>query len=98
VLGVLTALDRRLPERAVIALAALVGLLHGWLNGAGIAAAGRESLALVGIGTAIFVVVALGAALVVSLRRSWQRIAVRVAGSWVAAIGLLLLGWALRAR
>jgi len=96
VLGALTALDRRLPERAVIALAALVGLLHGWLNGAGIAAAGREALALVGIGTAIFVVVALGAALVVSLRRSWQRIAVRVAGSWVAAIGLLLLGWALR--
>ena len=98
VLGALTALDRRLPERAVIALAALVGLLHGWLNGAGIATAGRESLALVGIGTAIFVIVALGAALVVSLRRSWQRIAVRVAGSWVAAIGLLLLGWALRAR
>jgi urease accessory protein len=40
--------------------------------------------------------VALGAALVVALRSGWQRIAVRVAGSWVAAIGLLLLGWAIR--
>jgi hydrogenase/urease accessory protein HupE len=96
VLGALIALDRQLPERAAIALAALVGLLHGWLNGAGIAVAGRESLALVGIGAAVFVIVALGATLVVSLHRAWQRVVVRVAGSWIAAIGLLLLGWALR--
>jgi hydrogenase/urease accessory protein HupE len=98
VLGLLTALDRRLSEGAVTGLATVLGLLHGWLNGAGIAAAGRESLALVGIGAAVFVVVALGAALVVSLRAGWQRIVVRVAGSWVAAIGLLLLGWAVRTR
>lgn len=96
VLGALIALDRRLPEGTVPVLAVGLGLLHGWLNGAGIAAAGRESMALVGIGVAVFVIVALGAALVVSLGRPWQRIAVRVAGSWVAAIGLLLLGWALR--
>jgi hypothetical protein len=30
-----------------------------------------------------------------SLRIVWMRIAVRVAGSWVAAIGLLMLGWSL---
>jgi urease accessory protein len=96
VLGVLTAADRRLSPGAVTGLATALGLLHGWLNGAGIAEAGREPLALAGIGTAVFVVVALGAALVVALRSGWQRIAVRVAGSWVAAIGLLLLGWAIR--
>ncbi len=28
---------------------------------------------------------------------AWRRIAIRVAGSWVAASGLLLLGWTLRA-
>ena len=28
----------------------------------------------------------------VSLRFAWTRMAVRVAGSWVAAIGLLMLG------
>jgi hypothetical protein len=32
----------------------------------------------------------------VALRAPWTRIAVRVAGSWIAAIGLLLAGWALR--
>ncbi|MGH7675314.1 MAG: HupE/UreJ family protein [Gemmatimonadales bacterium] len=96
VLGVLAASDRHLSTGTVTGLATALGLLHGWLNGAGIAAAGRESLALVGIGAAVLVVVALAAALVVSLRAGWQRIVVRVAGSWVAAIGLLLLGWEVR--
>jgi hydrogenase/urease accessory protein HupE len=95
-LGGLTAADRRLSAGAVSALSAALGLLHGWLNGAGIAEAGRESLGLVGIVGAVFVVVALLAAFVVWLRPPWTRIAVRVAGSWIAAIGLLLLGWGLR--
>ncbi len=97
VLGGLTAADRRLPATAVTALAAVLGLLHGWLNGAGIAEAGREALGIVGIVGAVFVVVALLAAFVVWLRPPWTRIAVRVAGSWIAASGLLFLGWALRA-
>ena len=95
-LGGLTAADRRLSASAVTALSAALGLLHGWLNGAGIAEAGREALGLVGIVSAVFVVVALLAAFVVWLRPPWTRIAVRVAGSWIAAIGLLLLGWGLR--
>ncbi|HSR16409.1 MAG TPA: HupE/UreJ family protein, partial [Gemmatimonadales bacterium] len=85
VLGVLTAVDRRLAPGAVAGVATILGMLHDWLNGAGIAGAGREPLALAGIGAAVFVLVALGAALAVSLRSGWQRIVVRVAGSWVAA-------------
>lgn len=96
VLGGLTAADRRLSPTAVTALAGALGLLHGWLNGAGIAEAGREALGLVGIVSAVFVVVALVAAFVVWLRPPWTRIAVRVAGSWIVAIGILLLGWGLR--
>jgi len=95
-LGGLTAADRRLPTSAMAALASALGLLHGWLNGAGIARTGREALGLAGIASAIFVVVALVAALVIGLRPPWARIAVRVAGSWITAIGLLLLGWSLR--
>jgi hypothetical protein len=30
------------------------------------------------------------------MRVRWVRVAVRVAGSWIAAIGLLMLGWAMR--
>lgn len=95
-LGGLTALDRRLSSRVIAALAMALGISHGWLNGAGIAQAQREALGLTGIAASVFVVVALMAALVVSLRAPWTRIAIRVAGSWIAAIGLLLLGWSLR--
>jgi urease accessory protein len=95
-LGALTAASARLGPPLVIVLAIALGLMHGWLNGAAIAAAGREASGLVGIAGTIFVVVALAAALVVSLRRPWIRIAVQVAGSWIAAVGLLVLGWNLR--
>ena len=96
VLGVLTAADRRLSPAIVSGLAIAVGLLHGWVNGAGIAGAGRDALGLAGIVAAVFVLVALAAAFAASVRVPWVRIAVRVVGSWVAAIGLLMLGWALR--
>ena len=96
--GLLVAADARLPALVTLPLAALVGLLHGLENGNAMPPPnGAAVLALSGIATAIFVVCALGAALVVSVRVAWMRIAVRVAGSWIAAIGLLLVGWSLRA-
>ncbi len=95
-LGVLTAASAQLRPALVVLLAVALGLIHGWLNGAAIVAAGREASGLIGIAGTIFVVVALGSAVVVSLRKPWTRIAVRVAGSWIAAVGLLVLGWSLR--
>jgi hydrogenase/urease accessory protein HupE len=95
-LGVLTAMDRRLSPGVVTALALVVGLVHGWLNGASLSAGPREILGLFGIVGAVFVVVAIVAGTVVSLRWEAARIVVRVAGSWVAAVGLLMVGWALR--
>lgn len=95
-LGVLTAASAQLRPALVVFLAVALGLTHGWLNGAAIATAGREASGLIGIAGTIFVVVALGSAVVVSLRKPWTRIAVRVAGSWIAAVGLLVLGWSLR--
>jgi len=69
-----------------------VGLLHGFLNGTAMAQAGGGTVALLGIATAVFVIVALVAGFAVSLHATWARVAVRVAGSWIAAIGLLMLG------
>ncbi len=96
VLGGLTAADWRLSPAVVTGVAVVVGMCHGWSNGAGIAESQRELLGLAGIASVVFVLVALASAVVVSLRAAWTRIAVRVAGSWVAAIGLLMLGWSLR--
>ena len=53
--------------------------------------------ALVGLCVVLFVWTALIVAFVVQLRQPWTRVAVRVFGSWIAASGLLMLGWALRA-
>ena len=96
-LGGLVAADARLRPEWVTALALVVGFLHGYLNGAAMSQAKLGALGLVGIVSTLFVVVALAAALVVALRTPWARIAVRVAGSWIVAIGLLLLGWSFRA-
>ena len=45
---------------------------------------------------AVFTFVALAASFVVPLRAAWARVVVRVVGSWIAAIGLLLIGWGMR--
>ncbi len=93
VCGGLVAGDVALPAHWVPRLAVVLGLLHGSMNGQAMAHGRMPLLGLVGVAAALFVLVALAAALVVSLRRPWTRIAVRVAGSWIVATGLLLLGW-----
>jgi urease accessory protein len=93
--GALVAADLRIKPGAVAALAVILGFIHGWRNGAVMQLADSGALELVGMISVLFVVVALVAAFVVSLKRPWTRIAVRVAGSWIAATGLLLLGWSL---
>jgi urease accessory protein len=95
-LGALVAADRQLPLLVVIGGAVLLGLTHGILNGAGLGPAPSGALGMAGIASALFVVVALLAGPVVALRAAWARVVVRVAGSWIAAIGLLMLGWTVR--
>lgn len=98
VLGGLLAAEAKLSLRLITALSALLALYHGYLNGAGMGLPGTPTAAaaLLGLVFAVFVLVALAAAFVVRLRAQWARIAVRVAGSWIAASGLLMLGWAIR--
>ena len=97
-LGGLLAADANLSLRSTTALAVALGLSHGYANGSGMGANGSSAVVLLGLVSAVFAVVAIAAAFAVPLRAAWARIAVRVAGSWVAASGLLLLGWAARSR
>ncbi|WP_051978835.1 HupE/UreJ family protein [Edaphobacter aggregans] len=97
-LGGLLAADARVSLRMTTALAALLGIYHGYLNGIGMGQFDTAAVALLGMMFAVFVLIALSAAFVVRLRGQWARIAVRVAGSWIAASGLLMLGWAVRTR
>jgi hydrogenase/urease accessory protein HupE len=95
-LGGLVVADARLSLRSMTLLAAALGLVHGTLNGTGMGLSAAAVVALLGLTATVFVVVVLVAALCVALRSPWARVAVRVGGSWIAASGLLLLGWTLR--
>ena len=94
--GGLVVADAKLSLRSLTALAALLGLVHGYLNGTGMGFSAQAIVAALGLAAAVFVLVVLVAALVVGLRAHWARIAVRVGGSWIAASGVLMLGWSLR--
>jgi urease accessory protein len=96
-LGALLAADAKLSLRVTTALAAVLGVYHGYLNGTGMGQPGTGAVALLGLIFTIFALIALAAAFVVRLRAEWARIGVRVAGSWIAASGLLMFGWAARA-
>jgi hydrogenase/urease accessory protein HupE len=94
--GLLVALDPKVPTPLPAWLAAVLGLLHGFLNGRAMVMSDTSSLAAVGIAAALATVSLLLAAVVVSLRLPWQKIVARVIGSWAAAIGLLALAWKLK--
>ncbi len=95
--GILIAADLRLPDNAFTVLAIAVGIMHGFFNGIALKA-GPGGLGLLGIMSALFVLVAIVSAFVVSLKPPWTRIAVRVVGSWVAAMGMLMIGWFFRGQ
>lgn len=95
-LGGLIASNAKLSVPLTAALAAMLGFFHGYLNGSGINRFNDGAYSLLGLALAAFVVVALFTSFVIPLRQQWALIVVRVAGSWIAASGLLMLGWALR--
>lgn len=92
--GGLVALARPLPQAVFHAMAVVFGLTHGYTNGEGMAEGGKAYLFVPGVALAALVVTAYG--LITTdwlLRRkaAWIPIAVRVAGSWIAAVGILVL-------
>jgi len=95
-LGGLVVADAKLSLRSMTTLTVLLGLVHGYLNGTGMGQSGFAVVAVVGLASRVFVLIALAAAFVIQLRAHWAQIAVRVAGSWIAASGLLMLGWSFR--
>jgi hydrogenase/urease accessory protein HupE len=94
-LGGLIAANAKISPTLTTLLATLLGCIHGFLNGSGITRFNDGAYSLFGLAFTVFVLVALFTSFVIPLRRQWTLIVVRVAGSWIAASGLLMLGWAL---
>ena len=94
VLGALVAGAWRLPLPVLIALAALFGLSHGYENGMAVTPDVAAHLFVPGLALIGFVAAAVVSATTLALtaRAEWLRIAVRVAGSWIAAVGILMIG------
>ena len=91
VIGGLVALSKGLPGWLLVVTAGVFGLTHGIANGAVL---GPDTLAfnfVSGVVSAGIIIVSLGAGVVLSLGRPWTKIAVRVAGSWIAAIGIMTM-------
>ena len=95
-LGGLVLTDARVPPWLMLFLTIVLGAIHGWFNGSGMGGSVTGVVALLGVAATVFVCCALVAAPVSHISVNWQRIAVRVLGSWIAAAGLLLAGWSFR--
>lgn len=94
--GALVAFNSKLSAGAVVMLSAIAGLLHGYVTGATLTPGGAGALGVAGSVTAVFCLFAILAAQVTTIGAPWGRIALRVAGSWLSAAGLLMLGWLAR--
>lgn len=95
-LGVGAAGNTRMGPGPVGVIALLLGLARGLLAGADSAAAGVGWKNLLGFTSSTLVLATLALAGMVWLSARPARIGVRVAASWIAALGLLLIGWQFR--
>jgi len=93
IVGLLAAAAWRLPAIVLGLLAFFFGVTHGYENGLAVTGDMQRLHFVLGVATAGLIVLALIAAGGVALvaRHDWTRIAVRAAGSWVAAVGLITL-------
>ena len=95
-IGGLVAADAPLSSWAVAAVAAVLGASHGYVDGSSLPSDSSGFLMVLGMSAAVFVSYAIVAASLLPLQSRLAHIAMRVSGSWIAASGLLLLGWTLR--
>lgn len=93
-LGGLVAAAWPVPSAVFYGLVIVFGISHGFANGEAISGSIKAYLFIPGIGLAGLAILAYGTLMVGFLLRRearWLHIAVRVAGSWIAAIGVLVL-------
>jgi urease accessory protein len=94
VLGALVATAWVLPLWVFYVMAGLFGTTHGIANGTAVTPDIKPYLFIPGVAAAGLLVCAYAMMAVDKLLRKnvgWMKIAVRVAGSWIAAIGILVL-------
>jgi len=92
-LGPVLRLGELLDGRLLVTAATGLPLLFGLVGGASLAGHGGALPALLGEAVAIAVVTALLLMALAPPHPRWLALGLRVVGSWIAASGLLMLGW-----
>lgn len=90
--GLLIALARTFPSWVPVGLSIFIGLAIGWSNGAEITSGISAVRFVVGLSMVGLLATSYGIGLVRRLKMEWAQVAVRVVGSWLAAVGILVLG------
>jgi urease accessory protein len=91
-LGLLVAWAAKMPSKLPIALAALVGFAVGFANGSDLTPATSARRFILGLAFVGLLLITYGVGLVRWLKAPWAKIGIRVVGSWIAAVGILILG------
>jgi len=101
-LGVLLAVGLRINVAALCAIALVLALMRGVVNAGGVGIATDRVLFGAGLALCGYAFITLITALTLTFRRTdtqpkrtWRDIAIRACGSWIAAIGLMVGGFAL---
>lgn len=99
VVGLLVVGNARLPFAALIGLSVLFGLSHGYANTAVGIGGNPLLLYTLGVGIAAYIIITLvtAGAHLLATRRQWGRVAVRAAGSWIVATGIVFGGFSMLA-
>lgn len=95
VTGLCLAAALELPLAALLAITGIMGLLHGYENGAAMVATTDRLLFLSGVTAVGYAVLTLAIGSALAFLRGvgdWRPIALRAGGSWVAAAGIMVFG------
>lgn len=90
--GILVACAGRVPSWLLVALGAMLGISVGWANAAEAFGQVNRIRFIAGLAVVGLLLLLYGNGLVRNLKREWTQIAVRVVGSWIAAVSILVLG------
>ena len=90
--GLLIAIARPLPSAIPISISIFFSVAVGWANAAEITQGISPVRFISGLAVVSLLLTAYGIGLVRRSRFEWSQIAIRVVGSWLAAIGILVLG------
>lgn len=93
--GLALAAAAKLPLSVLLAVTVVMGLLHGYQNGEAMVASTDRLLFLSGVTAVGYAVLTLLIGSAVAFLRGaggWRPIALRAGGSWVAAVGIMVLG------